>query len=73
MKNANEPAYPSGIDQDGYHPGQAPAAWGLTKREIFAMHAMAGIQSCAGQDMDYEQAAIQAVHCADALLKELEK
>lgn len=39
MKNAYMPAMPCGIEQDGYHPGQVPAVWGLTKREMFAMHA----------------------------------
>ena len=80
MKNANLSAMPAsmidthsnrndGMDESGRY----MLNMGLTKREMFAVHAMQGIQACAGQDMDYKQAAIQAVMCADALLAELDK
>lgn len=50
---------------------------GLTKREMFAMHAMQGIMSNAFSDHTYanwaESIAEEAVKQADALLAELEK
>lgn len=80
MKNADMSAMPAAMidthsrrDDGRDETGRYILNMGLTKREMFAMHAMQGIESCAGQDMDYEQAAVQAVKCADALLAELEK
>ena len=45
---------------------------GLTKREIFAMHAMQALATNTGYDK-WELLAGDAVDIADALLKELEK
>lgn len=71
MKNSDMPAMP--IELNGF--GQfAPEAYtGLTKREMFAMHAMQGL--CA-HSCDYhlpEHLAQDAVMYADAILAELEK
>lgn len=78
MKNANMPAMPCGIEQDGYNPGQTPAVWGLTKREMFAMHAMQAIlANGASEEIGYtdwaENLAKHAITAADALLAELDK
>ncbi len=35
----NMPAFPCGVSQDHHNCGCEPAAWGLSKLEIFAMHA----------------------------------
>jgi len=75
MKNANSPASP--IEINGF--GQYAPAWytGLTKRELFAMHAMSSWISHNGASRDFgfnsKEAASSAIEFADALLKELEK
>lgn len=87
MKNANEPASPctvecnvpiSGTD-DGYGNEIMSDGLidykGLTKREMFAMHAMQGL--VISDRFSNEQDAVEvmakwSVQCADALLKELE-
>lgn len=84
MKNADLPAMPQSLainENEGYtinelygHNGFD----GLTKREMFAMHAMQGILSSIAQDeIGYDKwdqtLAEHSVKAADALLKELEK
>ena len=79
MSNADDPAYP---------PTEAPwRAWanpgvndetreclGMTKRELIAMHALAGILTgTRGSPSDMQLAARRAVLHADALLAELER
>ena len=85
MKNADFPAMPLSGDayQDfaGYdgtkNTGYNPECQGLTKREMFAMHAMASWVnhhgSAGGYGFNEKEAARSAVECADALLKELSK
>lgn len=78
IKNANLPASPIEINGFGHY---APEVFsGLTKREMFAMHAMQSMLSSkyvndfnAGDaDLNIDLCA-KAVGYADALLKELEK
>jgi hypothetical protein len=85
MKNANTPAMP--LSGDAYNDFAAfdgtnkssynPECQGLTKREMFAMHAMnAWIQhhgSDGGYGFSEKECAKLSVECADALLAELEK
>lgn len=94
MNNANTPAMPLSGDayQDfsGYDgtnkTGYNPECQGLTKREMFAMHAMQGLLSNSGGvvqancvhgtgfcNSDEVSLAQWSISCADALLKELEK
>lgn len=88
MENSDFPAMPLSGDayQDfaGYdgtkNTGYNPECQGLTKREMFAMHAMQSIlsrynpyESGAFDSGDYEETAKHAVGLADALLKELSK
>ena len=79
MKNANKPAMP--VNLDG-HEWQVPTDFdGLTKREMFAMHAMQAMLTSKfvvdfnGDSLPDENDTLceRAVHYADALLKELEK
>lgn len=69
MSNANKPAYPIPTT----YPPDAPIIWGhygLTKRELFAMHIMAGLCSnpdCGGA----ATTAAWSVTAADALLSAL--
>ena len=68
MKNSDMPAMP--IELSGF--GMPEAHYGLTKREMFAMHIMAGLAAdseCVG---NAEVIARCAVNLADALLAELE-
>lgn len=71
MKNADMPAMP--IELNGF--GQlAPEAYtGLTKREMFAMHAMQGLSTSGGEGWLIAHAHVIAVKIADALIAELEK
>lgn len=71
MKNADMPAMP--IELNGF--GQfAPEAYtGLTKREMFAMHAMQGLAGEGAPEWLVTHAPEIAVRIADALLAELEK
>lgn len=80
MKNADMPAMPQSATDGGYgcnydedFGGYVPT--GLTKREMFAMHAMQGelAGSANHSRPEPEDVASFAVKCADALLKELEK
>lgn len=83
MKNSDMPAMPMGQadnggywlkrDLDGGYAEQCKPAFGLTKREMFAMAAMNGIMSNSNDRYTYEQLAGHAVAQADALLSELEK
>lgn len=78
MKNADLPAMP--IIDDKISTYEKEIYLGLTKREMFAMHAMQNIlsrynpyESGAFDSGDYEETAKHAVGLADALLKELSK
>lgn len=93
MKNADMPAMPLSGDAyndfAGYVPGKTsfnPECQGLTKREMFAMHAMQGILSNSGgviQGNNYsgtgwcnsnaQDLAKWSIECADAMLAELDK
>lgn len=88
MKNADFPAMPLSGDayQDfaGYdgtkNTGYNPECQGLTKREMFAMHAMQAMLSSRhvsdfnGSDADFNNGLCsKAVGYADALLEELSK
>lgn len=71
MKNANTPAMPvKTVDTYG-----TTTSKGLTKREMFAMHAMQAWIQHHGSRGDYgfseKEAAQSALRCADALLEEL--
>lgn len=65
MSNANDPAFPSG----------GCNGWGLTKREVLAGLAMAGLAALDGENYidSYEALARDAVAQAHALLVELDK
>tara|TARA_R110002073_G_scaffold133936_2_gene281435 strand:+ start:2373 stop:2618 length:246 start_codon:yes stop_codon:yes gene_type:complete len=81
MKNADLPAIPQDrelwVESIGLCQTEAT---GLTKREMFAMHAMQNIlirynpyESGVFDSSDYEETARHATGLADALLKELSK
>lgn len=81
ISNKDMPAMPSSMidtylsDEDKTGSGRYIESNGLTKREIFAMHAMVGVM----QDINFCQShdefdvAVIAVKQADALLDELER
>ena len=75
MKNANTPAMP--IELSGFNQFAPEAHTGLTKREMFAMHAMQGLISVNavynGRTDARDLLAKDAIAHADALLAELEK
>lgn len=83
MKNSDMPAMPMGktniggyrlkSDLDDGYAEQCKPAFGLTKREMFAMAAMNWIMSNSNDRYTYAQLAVHAVAQADALLSELEK
>ncbi|AUR88461.1 hypothetical protein NVP1113A_60 [Vibrio phage 1.113.A._10N.286.51.E7] len=86
MKNADTPAMPQVVTEDSRGNGLVGShmkeEWqGLTKREMFAMHALPsvikwldyGVERGEWDDWNFEDAASHAVIAADALLKELEK
>lgn len=73
MKNADLPAMPSGVLQDGHNCGEYPLNAGLTKREQFAMAAMQGLCANNNEYTSFEHLANSAVQHADALLAELER
>lgn len=87
MKNAHLPAMPQERELWVEGIGLCPTeATGLTKREMFAMHAMQGILSNSGGviqansrsgtgwcNCDASGLAQWSLDCADALLAELEK
>lgn len=73
MKNADLPAMP--IIDDEISTYEKEIHFGLTKREMFAMHAMQAWIQHHGSRGDYgfseKEAAQSALRCADALLEEL--
>ena len=82
MKNSDMPAMPQSASENGYgcnygnEPGQV--VQGLTKREMFAMHAMQGIlANTANDEIGYtnwaSNLAEHATKAADAILAELDK
>jgi hypothetical protein len=75
MKSADKPANP--IEINGFGQYAPEAHTGLTKREMFAMHAMSSWIIHHGSANNYgfseEDCAIASIACADALLAELEK
>lgn len=91
MKNADMPAMPQTItdsnDNSGLVGSHMEDEWsGLTKREMFAMHAMQGILSNSGGviqgnnhtgtgwcNSNAQDLAKWSLDCADALLAELDK
>ena len=83
MKNADMPAMPQSATSNGYACNYGSATGlqiptGLTKREMFAMHAMQGIlanlaSNCIGYT-DWEKLlAENSVKAADSLLLELDE
>lgn len=75
MKNADMPAMPcewKDFDSQGVQVVRESYE-GLTKREMFAMHAMQGLLASVFEPETLECFAIAAVKHADALLAELEK
>lgn len=85
MKNADLPAMPNPVEVlydtiNNDSAGYGKASIGLTKREMFAMHAMQNIlmrynpyESGVFDSSDYEETAKHATGLADALLEELAK
>ena len=77
MKNADLPAMPNNNPETYPIPCAVNYGEGLTKREMFAMHAMASWinhhGSAGGYGFNSKEAARSAVECADALLEELSK
>ena len=73
MKNADIPAMPQdcGVWCDGIGACPTLATW-LTKREMMAMHMMAGLNANPAVDMNEHDMATLSAICADALLAELE-
>jgi hypothetical protein len=71
IKNGDMPAMPT--SPNSIDPNWAAArTGGLTKREMFAMHIMAGMASSNHGYHDYKYMASDAIKQADALLVELE-
>ena len=82
MKNADMPAMPVideeqsvPVDMERYGSKEATLrfAFGMTKREMMAMHILSGMLSSENFNPTREQAASFAVGQADALLAELER
>lgn len=82
MKNADMPAMPVITEKRVANTSMSTCEQsGLTKREMFAMHAMPsvikwldyGVERGERGDWNFEDAASHAVIAADALLEELEK
>jgi hypothetical protein len=75
MKNADTPAMPIEINGFGQYAPECHA--GLTKREMFAMHAMQGLLSSnatyGGVTTNRKALAADALAHADALLSKLER
>ncbi len=81
MKNADKPAMPTpkGLLDDLTHQCVTESL-GLTKREMFAMHALSSVldmynpyEDGSFDSSNYEQTIKHAVGIADALLAELDK
>ena len=80
MNNADLPSIPNSNPETYPTPCAVGYGKGLTKREMFAMHAMQNIlskynpyESGDFDSADYEETAKHAIGLADALLKELSK
>ena len=88
MKNADKPAMPCTKEETKWNRGGGRAfsetvkveEFGLTKREMFAMHALSSVldmynpyEDGSFDSSNYEQTAKHAVGLADALLAELDK
>ena len=82
MKNADMPAMPVideeqsfPVDMERYGSKEVTLrfAFGMTKREMMAMHILSGMLSSENFNPTREQAASCAVGQADALLAELER
>ena len=72
MKNADKSAMPSqALGTDGLPTHEAE--FGLTKREMMAMHILSGLLSDYEFDVTRQMAAEVAVQQADALLAELDR
>ena len=71
MKNADMPAMPT-YELNGQNVLE-DTSYGLTKREMFAMHAMQGICNNGSESWLVNHAPAIAVKISDALLAELEK
>lgn len=75
MKNADMPAMP--VELSGFGPYPSEVYAGLTKREMFAMHAMQGLLAANSgwrnsNPMTHDIIVNEAAYIADALLEELE-
>jgi len=66
MSRANEPSFPQTDRQFHF-------ASGLTKRELFAAMAMAGLLANESREASFSGFAKDAIHFADALIAEFEK
>ena len=72
IKNGDKAATPfQPCGQDGLPSYEAE--FGLTKREMMAMHMMAGMLSKSGHSLNESDVARDAVRATDALLAELER
>lgn len=80
IENGDLPAYPTANEEKTDHYAEMPSSLiksegGLTKREIFAMHAMHGFISKPTSDnsalMTIPTIIEKALRCADELLKQL--
>lgn len=72
MTNADLPAMPcQPLGQDGMPSFEM--VYGLTKREMFAMHMMAASRSLNGDYYSWADMAKDAIEMTDALLEALEK
>ena len=66
-------AFPSGVAQDGYNPGQEPWQRGLSVRDYFAAKALQAHIGSVGTSVvpeKREDAARRAYQYADAMMKE---
>ena len=68
IKNSDVPAMPLPLGND-----TTAGCDGLTKREMMAMHMMAGMLSKSGHSLNESDVAMDATRAADALLAELER
>ena len=72
IKNGDMPSMPfQSCGPDGLPSYEAE--FGLTKREMMAMHMMAGMLSKSGHSLNESDVARDATRAADALLAELER
>ena len=73
IKNGDMPAMPITLKDGEAWSEDCDYANGLTKREIMAMHMMAGMLSKSGHSLNESDVARDATRAADALLAELER